>query len=1144
MEEAFCYCNIMSSEANLRLQEYLEHMALTIRFSKNKNKVIHLAFSKVWVSKKKDKVDEKYMDLSFKKTRVKLLQILNAAWEDKAESGEGYRRRKGPIIPDHLKTIEKFASRGKRLCELLLCAVVLCDYCLNYTTSSHGDEVQLIELVRDLFKNETSFASCWRLLDYLLRMKVAKDEETLNRVRVKPSAGKTILLDCVYSKHPESVRDWSVRTIHNNRSRRGDLFFTGSITEKDASIWAFRVMSHLYCHPDKSLDDTDKLPLLYLKKGTRVEDQYEKERHQLLKGDGSYSFRSENGDLESIPTSKKDTTFGPFYQGVWESLGFIPFQQARKVMFQFESEDEESDGDMEEEKEDEDENNDGKLDDCNDDTGEMEVGTNETRKMQEDGTTDSTKMNQGSLDGSTMDDHMNQLDKDIQASNINHSAAQIDMALMEKPHAILKFSKFAETKDLEDKSFVLNYLTPDRVKCSFELGKLDHIHFTRLEQVPHLLSTKPSSANKNKRDQGCLFVPRKETHFTYEYGIFRCGDPVMKVHREVLQLIDFDLILQFLARFGFRDGKRDHLEKTTLRVSVGSANHNYEHRLSDKDRRKTKWRFLRDLPKNDCSVQDIINFHPKLATELGKLLDFSGKIFDGKMASVGTPILGYLDDAFIWSVFTQPFLKTFNCKACRYPCFDLVCMDAEEPDMEKEGAFHTDGKNGTTPGNDISSTTSFFFRAKRIVDCLLEEGLSRADAKMKASYLLKGKTDVPRLKRLYLICYTRSAHEHFRDNEAVAETLKKTMKKYRDLLDSAYKPFGGSFARPDQMWFQDSKAQYDFDTTNLLLTEMMGTTPVEAYRLPPSYAGEVYCSSGMSILYEANCILADKGLERKKMLEVYIVAISMGSWFIFYHAGVQLLLKLESIENIRDTNLTLLMLQTMVDLFGTWRGGPYHRGRPTSVDLMEHYKEHDKVETAVGAMDKYLSIIESRPNLGIFEWKEHLMKMVEALPGVGLHYGMRLGFYSGLTGIVTTNLHNCFRAYPIEDQGSAKTISEQNDTFQAELDAMLDEDDGRYEATVQRVKEIGLRSDFEGYRQTVRLVSSFCGLEARENWIENLFCDGIGPNRTKFDFVFPGQCIFWFHPLTTRRRQLHEMKFATRKKEWGSQIWSDVRKFF
>jgi hypothetical protein len=165
--------------------------------------------------------------------------------------------------------------------------------------------------------------------------------------------------------------------------------------------------------------------------------------------------------------------------------------------------------------------------------------------------------------------------------------------------------------------------------------------------------------------------------------------------------------------------------------------------------------------------------------------------------------------------------------------------------------------------------------------------------------------------------------------------------------------------------------------------------------------------------------------------------------------------------------------------------------------------------------------------------------MVQSLPGVGIHFGMNLGLYAGLTGLMKSNLHNCFLSFPIAGQGSANTLKEQNEIFQSELDNL----EGADGAVVARMKEVGLKSDLKGYHQTVRLITSFCDLQPRECWVECLCCDGIGPNQDNSDCIFPGQALFWLFPLTPRQDKIHEMKFVARRKQWGSQLWTDVEVF-
>jgi hypothetical protein len=319
---------------------------------------------------------------------------------------------------------------------------------------------------------------------------------------------------------------------------------------------------------------------------------------------------------------------------------------------------------------------------------------------------------------------------------------------------IIKWKSLASNRDLETRNYSLEYLSTDRVKCVFELGKMDHIHHTRLEQVPHLLSNASTERTHEKKRGGSLYVPRHESHVIYDYGIFRHDDPIMKQHRNLLNDVDFDLILAFMCKHGFIDRKRDKWKSgcgyaiQPLRVSVGSADHNFEHRHSEKERRGTIWNYLRDLPRNDCGVASMARFNVNLPKEIGKLMDFEALLLRDKFKSINTPMDGVLQDGFIYSVFTEPFVNLFSCAECRFPCFDLTVMDAEDPLPDDGiGKYHTDGDNGILVGNDISTTLSFFFRSKKIVDSLVEDGLSLDEATKKAGLLLREKQDVERLKR-------------------------------------------------------------------------------------------------------------------------------------------------------------------------------------------------------------------------------------------------------------------------------------------------------------------------------------------------------------------------------------------------------------
>jgi hypothetical protein len=1106
-----------------------------------------MKFVKVWASRSSDRKKDRdaiarTVEQSFKKTQEKLLEVMEAAWEDKQTPQNTWRKKL--VKPEHLKTVSKFAKRGRLLIELLLGAIVLVDYCFDYTKTfnpSIKEEKTLLEFVRDFFRDESNFTNAWKLLEYLLRTKFWNDNGTLSEIRKKPVAGRAFLDGVVYTFHPEKVRDWAVDTIHHYRKRRGDICFDASVTEKDAALWAFRVMQHLYSTPDcKYTKEPTKFSVLYLKTPTIHEIGYQETRHAQLLREGVYSDKPQKEDI--IATNK---TNGKNNDNDSDNI------------------DKESDNDKECEEKEKEQCND--LDplsenineavfnfDSSDDYDNEDSNSSGTAHKTTKAAPSEIFANQdaGNIIDKEEDKDSEERQKEernksdrVPENNepvLNFESNDNDDAGAKRINPIMKWKRLASKKDLENRNYVLEYLSIHRVKCTFELGKFDHIHHTRLEQVPHLLSNRFSrTTGSNKKRGGILFVPREESHVLYDYGIFRCDDVIMRKHQDLLKKVDWNLILRFLCSHGFVDSKRDKWKKgrgyaiQPLRVSVGSADHNFEHRHSEKKQSGTIWNFLRDLPRNDCGVSKMVGFHPNLPTELGKLMDFEALLLSEKFSSLNVPREGVLQDGFIYSVFTEPFVALFGCQECRFPCFDLAVMDVEEFVPEENEDFHCDGDNGILPGNDLTTTLSIFFRSKTIFDSLKEDNYTDEQATKIVTLLLHGEPDVERLKRLYMIFFTRRSHEQFRDNEAMAENLKTLLRRFRDRLNRDYKPFGGSFVCPENIWFPDLETVND--SSPVLSSECINGNHYSCFKFSPGYAREIYCAGGMTILYEANVILAHGRKSLSKMLELYIVALSMGSWFKFFFAGKEIL---PTIEDNSSGNLVVLLLTKMADKFGGWSGGPQHRGRPTNVDLLQHYQDATNVESAVNAMEKFLMMVETKPNLELAEFKTELILMVESLPGVDEHFGMNLGLYAGLTGLISKNLHNCFLSYPIAGQGSATTIETENVTLQAELEEM-----DLSGSTMERVKEIGLRSDLKGYRQTVRLLSSFCGIEQRYCWIENTCCDGIGPNKGKTDYAFPDQSIFWFHSLGSRKDDIRRMRFIVRRKQWGSQIWTDIQKF-
>jgi hypothetical protein len=108
----------------------------------------------------------------------------------------------------------------------------------------------------------------------------------------------------VHSLSPKKAGDWAVTMINNHRKRKGDLFFSDLVTEKDASAWAFQIIGHLHSEPDhKFAHDINKLPLLCLKMPTRSERGHEKSRHEKLMG-GDQCSKRPPGEDEKIQTDK------------------------------------------------------------------------------------------------------------------------------------------------------------------------------------------------------------------------------------------------------------------------------------------------------------------------------------------------------------------------------------------------------------------------------------------------------------------------------------------------------------------------------------------------------------------------------------------------------------------------------------------------------------------------------------------------------------------------------------------------------------------------------------------------------------------------------------------------------------------------
>jgi hypothetical protein len=275
MEEAFTFCTIMTTEAKIDLTNYLTHVALTLRFDRE-TKEIKLKFVKVWSPNVHGNKFIPDISLKFKETQQRLLQVMVASWDDKVTIQGNINKNKKPDRPHYLTSIREFAKKGTNLVELLLASVVI----VSYSLPLKNPDEDILPTVRCIFEKAKSFASSWKILDNLLRVKVSNDNKTLEYIMMNPSKASTVLEECGHTHDPEKVRDWAVNKIHATRKRGGDLYYSGSVQEKDAAIWAYRILQRIYAQPDAKVNGV--FTFLYLKAPTKSEVGSQQERHNRL----------------------------------------------------------------------------------------------------------------------------------------------------------------------------------------------------------------------------------------------------------------------------------------------------------------------------------------------------------------------------------------------------------------------------------------------------------------------------------------------------------------------------------------------------------------------------------------------------------------------------------------------------------------------------------------------------------------------------------------------------------------------------------------------------------------------------------------------------------------------------------------------
>jgi hypothetical protein len=328
MDQFFQFVFVMTSEADTSIEEYLSHVAVNLSICKSGR--ILTKYEVVWTTHPMEKGTKKaekkareektaFVNLRFSVTQERLYDILTASWEDKQSPSRNYfpggAKFSKSDMPRHLSDIKAFATRSHQLTQVGHLATIVVDYCLNYFKDNDGEKT-LFQFIRELFQSQMKFSGVWWVLENLLRLKIwstqnkNKDaENTLAMVKRNPHVAIRAISDDMYQYPPEPVRDWAVRFILDNKVGKDstDYFFAGSVCEKDASIVAFRILSHLYKPIDeKSVDG--RFYMLDLKHAAKKEMmEYQAERMKHIGPSHKYALRVDVTRIE-IAFDGKDCT--------------------------------------------------------------------------------------------------------------------------------------------------------------------------------------------------------------------------------------------------------------------------------------------------------------------------------------------------------------------------------------------------------------------------------------------------------------------------------------------------------------------------------------------------------------------------------------------------------------------------------------------------------------------------------------------------------------------------------------------------------------------------------------------------------------------------------------------------------------------
>ena len=835
------YIYILGVEAEMNYLESLQTHSLQLYSYKDlqdgsRLNIFTVRFSTLWVPPKDNKVDDKKIKFLLLKRNLNdaASRCLTVIVKD-AEGRLLFNPQAQP--PDYRKEAKSFSQEINQAWTIHLVTMHVVGWIMfpDQAIGSCDDPTPWLRFSYEFFHAVTSAKEHYRLLECLIKVYFRDQQPHLAKLlqdcKKGPLKFRSSLESAAENIDPEEARDKIVAILDATSQNNVDLYYNGSITEKNAAAYMLLVFTTIYKYPVNCRDNMAKdtlESLLYLKNNPPQNLlRRERQRHKRLLMVGKYAPREDFdfvkkldttasrgavgksggkvngsgiGGAKTVPSPKRRRKCLPLRDSRWQSTetsSSLNHGNAAKPQIVETADDTPAEGGS------------GKIDAMSQDKDQL----SESRSTR--GVTslspsnpcepvvpknnDSGKGTWGLVPVLPVDyqedDSMLIVDTTIPAGFDFEAARQllVNNHLRTIP-AFISYLRHAAGGSAWEKRQrqILRYDTENYGQVLIPLGAMDLIFFRKVDLNTHdvVLSSAAGSSMTFGKDVSHVWLAESDpvVRGTRDYLVARSHHEQFLTRfrqHEMDKSFDLDEILHYISEYGRTDGTRDNSfgirhVLAPMRVTIGAANHNYA--TSQPDKCKTAWKFLKDVPRYMNGLADMDEFSPKLLSLVARLTDFIQDVVDDILAEKEHISLSILRDDFIYQNFTKEFNDKLTAKRQRFHVWDLCCAPMASSALDTPGASsaslsnrHGDFLNGVKPGNDGSVTFSHFFFAKPIYMVLQEryDMDDEEEAKTLARALLGPSiSDTPRLMRFYAIGYTRKSLEIFEDNESHCTELK------------------------------------------------------------------------------------------------------------------------------------------------------------------------------------------------------------------------------------------------------------------------------------------------------------------------------------------------------------------------------------